>query len=137
MQLNRTPMLALFAFGLAGDPAAAQLATDMKLEDAGFVMRRADSDEKLGHAKLVPPRKFIARVKNGQRYYIYADPEVCKCVFVGSETAMQAFRDMRLRPAPPGNVAPSGANVEGEMIRDMDAVTSGQINEGNILDLKF
>jgi hypothetical protein len=124
---------ALCALGLVADIALAQLPTDMKLEDAGFVMRRADTTEKLGHAKRVPPRKFVARVKNGQRYYIYADPETCQCVFVGDEKAMQAFRDMRRRLAQPGIVPPSGEAPEAEMIEAIDS----DVSDGSILDWKF
>ncbi len=53
--------------------AQAQLVTDMRLEDAGFVMRRADTPDKMRRAQLLPARKFVARVKDGKRYYLYAD----------------------------------------------------------------
>lgn len=132
-------MLAVLAVGFFGDPAGAgQDATDMKLEDAGFIMRTADTMEKLTHARKVPPRKFIARVKAGKRYFIYADPDFCKCVFVGDEDAMKTYRDMVSRsPLLQLIIAPSGLTQEGEMIQDMDRDMSDQIGEGNILDYKF
>jgi hypothetical protein len=136
MRYQHTRFLALLLFGAFGDPAAAQEGKDMHLEDAGFLMRTADTSEKLSHAKLLPPRKFVARVKDGKRYYVYADPELCKCVFVGDETAMKTFRDMQKRPQLQTTLAP-GITPEGEMIQDMDRDVSDQIDDGNILDYKF
>lgn len=132
-------MLAVLAVGFLGDPAGAgQEATDMKLEDAGFIMRTADTAEKLTHARKVPPRKFIARTKAGKRYFIYADPDLCKCVFVGDEDAMKTYRDMVAKsPQLQLIIAPSGLTPEGQMIQDMDTDMSDQIGEGNILDYKF
>jgi hypothetical protein len=140
MRVTNARMLAVVAIGLFGDPAGAgQEATDMKLEDAGFIMRSADSAEKLTHARKLPPRKFIARTKAGNRYFIYADPDVCKCVFLGDQRAMKTYRDM-VSPPPQLQtvIAPSnGATPEAVMIQDMDSDLSDMIPDGNILDYKF
>jgi hypothetical protein len=96
-----------------------QLVTDMKLEDSGFTMRRADTPDKLRRVRLLPAHKFVARVKDGKRYYLYADAELCKCVFVGGPTALQTFRDLR-RPPQPDNVMPSGNSAFYDVIDDMN-----------------
>jgi hypothetical protein len=99
--------LVLFLFGIAGvaSSARAQLATDMKLEDAGFVMRRADTPEHMAQLRKLPPRMFATRMGKTGRYFIWADPDTCRCAFVGTEKAMQAFRDMRRARLPqPDNV---------------------------------
>lgn len=80
-RLNGARAAFVLALGVFADPAAsAQEGTDMKLEDAGFKMRVADTVEKMKHARMIPPRKFIARTKDGKRYYVYSDPDFCKCV---------------------------------------------------------
>lgn len=127
----------LGAFGVLGGTALAQLASDMKLEDAGFVMRPANSAEQLTLIKKVPPRRFVARVKNGKRYYVYADPELCRCVFVGDAIALEAYRDMRKRLPQPDNVAASGVAPQAELVEDMDGDLSDMIDDNNILDWKF
>ena len=66
----------------------------MKLEDVGFTMREANTPEKMARLKRIPPRIFVPHRKNGQLYYVYADPDHCKCAFVGNQAAMQAYRDM-------------------------------------------
>src|SRR4051812_2624704 len=54
--LRLTALIALVALA-GGAPAGAQLAADMKLEDAGFIMRRADTPEKMAQLRKLPPRK--------------------------------------------------------------------------------
>jgi len=107
----------------------------MHLEDAGFIMRPADTPEKLARLRKLPARTFVARNAAGGRYYIYADPDVCKCAFVGDGRAMQAFRDMRRTPQP-DVVGPGGVSPENQIIRDMDA-DMGDVPDGDILDFRF
>lgn len=130
--------IAALLCALSGGTALAQtqLVTDMKLEDAGFVMRRADTPDKLRRATLLPPNKFVARVKNGKRYYLYADPELCKCVFVGSPDALRAFRDLR-RPPQPDNVMPSGVSPTNEVIDDLADDRWNLIGGDDFLDYNY
>jgi len=130
-------MALLGALGVLAGSALAQLASDMRIENAGFVMRPADTAEQLALIKRVPPRRFVARVKNGKRYYVYADPELCKCVFVGDAVALEAYRDMRKRLPQPDNVAPAGVAPQAELVEDMDGDLSDVIDDNNILDWDF
>jgi hypothetical protein len=110
------------AFFFAALPALAQLATDMKLEDAGFKMREANTPQKMARLRAIPPRVMVPHRKNGQLYYVYADPDYCKCAFVGDAAAMQAYRDMvaQRRLQQPDNVSASGFTVVNEMQNEMD-----------------
>ena len=103
MQLSRPPLLALLALGVLGVvmSAQAQLATDMKLEDAGFVMRRADTPDKVARLRLIPPRQFVTRTGKSGRYYLWADPDTCKCVFVDDGRALQSYAGINV---PDGDV---------------------------------
>jgi hypothetical protein len=132
--------LPMFAALFGAEPARAQLATDMKLEDAGFVMRRADTPEKMAQLRKLPPRKFATRVGKTGRYYIWADPETCQCAFVGTERAYQAFRDMRRAGLPqPDNVpARDRGNAPMEtMLHDMDMDAGINVPDGDVLDYQF
>jgi hypothetical protein len=140
MNIRGLRLPALLALGaLAGaEPAGAQLATDMKLEDAGFVMRRADTPEKMAQLRKLPPRRFATRVGKTGRYYIWADPETCQCAFVGTERAYQAFRDMRRAGLPqPDNVPASGVDPMGQMLHDMDTDAGINVPDGDVLDYQF
>jgi hypothetical protein len=116
--------------------AQQQLVTDMKLEDSGFIMRRADTPDKLRRAQLLPSRQFVARVKDGKRYYLYADTELCKCVFVGSPDALRTFRDLR-RPQQADNVMQSGASPTTDVINDLADDRWNLIGGDDFLDYNY
>lgn len=138
MRAHDTRLLAAMALGLCGDPAAAQEATGMKLEAAGFTMRPALTAKDLERVKKLPPHKFIARTKAGGRYFLYADPDYCKCVFAGDQFAMNNYRDM-VAPPPqaPTMVDADGKSIENQMIQEMDEDVHGPIAEGDLFDFKF
>lgn len=122
------------------DPVQAQLASEMKLEDAGFIMRRADTPEKMAQLRKLPPRKFATRVGKTGRYYVWADPDACQCAFVGTERAFQAYRDMRRAGLPqPDNVpARDRGNAPMEMmVHDMDTDAGINVPDGDVIDYQF
>jgi len=127
----------LCALGAFTGGSVAQLAADMKLEDAGFIMRPANTAQQLEHIRKLPARRFVARTKDGQRYYLYADPDLCKCVFVGNAIAFEAYRDMRKRLQQPDVVPGSGINTTDVVATEMNDDVSNLIDDGNILDWKF
>lgn len=122
----RAALSFLTVSGFLGLAAFAQEGTGMKLEDSGFKMKEARSDKQMMRLKSLPARKFVRRTRNGVAYYIYADPDYCKCAYIGTQRAMD---DFRLASAPvtglPGYNAradltrPSGDNVDSDMITDM------------------
>jgi hypothetical protein len=109
MQLEAGRVLALLIFGLLGGDAGAQEGTDMKLEDVGFIMRPAHTPAQIERLRLLPPRTFVSRSGDGQRYYVYADPDLCKCASVGDDLAMKNYRDIVAPPpqAPRWRSAPA------------------------------
>jgi hypothetical protein len=123
MLKDHARVMAFLIFGLfAGATDAGQEGQDMKLEDVGFIMRPANTPAKVKRLKLLPPRKLISRTANGQRYYIYADPDYCKCAFVGNELAMKNYQNL-ISPPPqaPMTVGSGPPSVTTEMIQEMDS----------------
>ncbi len=126
MRMLRPFLVVAAMAGFSCPPAGAQEAIGMKLEAAGFVMREANTSKKLERLKTLPPHKFVRRTKNGSPYYIYADPTYCKCALIGSQAAMNSYRDM-VRPITPppgyrefaGNMGGSGDSMASEMFEDM------------------
>ena len=122
----RTALLIVAICALLGAPALAQEVTGMKLEESGFKMKEANTPERFARLKSFPARKFVRRTRGGVPYFIYADPDYCKCAYVGTQAAMDAFRGMSARASglpgytgPVDTSQPSGANVEDGMITDM------------------
>lgn len=132
-------LLALLMVGFFCDPGAAgQEATDMHLKDAGFIVRVADTPAQIARLRTVPARKFIRRRKAGRAYYMYVDPDTCKCVFLGNEDAMKTYRDMAAaRLQQPIASPPSGVEPERQIVQDIDGDAAEMITDGDILDYAF
>ncbi len=118
--------IAAVASALLHGPARAQEGVGQRLEAAGFVMREANTAERMARLRALAPRKFVARMKDGTRYYVYADPDYCRCAYVGGQKALDDFRAARAGAGflpgyrdPADTAQPSGANVEIEMVHDM------------------
>jgi hypothetical protein len=112
--------------------------TDMRLEDMGFIMRPASTPAQMERLRLLPPRKFVARTKGGSRYYLYADPDYCQCVFVGNELAMKNYQALNApSSAPPMPIGPDGGAVAGSLVQEIDPSINMMIGNGDILDYSY
>jgi hypothetical protein len=136
VRLNSGLIAAFFvSMRLTGPALAGQEGADMRLEDMGFIMRPASTPAQMERLRLLPARKFVARTKNGRRYYLYADPDYCQCVFVGNELAMKNYRALNApAAAPPMPIGPDGGPVAGSLIQEIDPSINGMIGNGDILD---
>jgi len=97
-----TLILPLVALGLSVTGCATIRAhqtaeTEQILAAAGFQVKLADTPEKLAHLQTLTPRKVVRQVRDGQPQYVYADPETCKCVYVGDEQRYQKFQELSLQ----------------------------------------
>jgi hypothetical protein len=129
-------VVAFLVFGLFGGVAAGQEAKDMKLEDLGFIMRPANTPEQMARLRLLPPRKFVTRSKDGRRYYVYADADYCRCAFVGDELAMKNYRDLVSPPPQAPMAIGSGDSLveNGIVVEEIPGMT---IVDGDIFDAPF
>jgi len=139
MRANKANLLALLIAGFFCDPGAAgQEAIDMKLRDAGFIVRAADTPAQIARLRTVPARTFIRRRKAGRAYYMYVDPDTCKCAFLGGEDAMKAYRAMaEARLQQPIASPAAGVEPERQIVRDIDGDAAEMITDGDILDYAF
>jgi hypothetical protein len=64
------------------------------LSAAGFSFRPANTPAAAAALRALPPHKFVQQTRNGQPIWLYADPSVCGCLYVGDEAAYQRFRQM-------------------------------------------
>jgi hypothetical protein len=89
--------VAVESFDFTTESEWTTLTTERLLTAAGFLKKVADTTEKLAHLEtLTPARKLVAHPRNGQLYYVYADPGVCKCLYVGTAAQYQLLLDKRL-----------------------------------------
>jgi hypothetical protein len=64
------------------------------LGQAGFRRLPADTPAKVNHLQTLPPRRLVGRTHQGKKYYVYADPEGCKCLYIGNATEYQSYRHL-------------------------------------------
>jgi hypothetical protein len=83
------------AAGCATMRAAATRSTEEMLSTAGFRRVPADTPETLADLHGLRPRQIVPAVRDGQTTYVYADPEVCKCLYVGTEAQYQDYQRRR------------------------------------------
>ncbi|WP_201276324.1 hypothetical protein [Methylotetracoccus oryzae] len=58
---------------------------------AGFKVMAADSAEKQNMLHSLPPQTVTRIVRPDQTYYIYADPNLCACLYVGRQAEYDAL----------------------------------------------
>lgn len=62
------------------------------LATAGFVPKKANSAARMATLKSLPSHQFVTRTVSGQTRYLYADPTVCGCIYVGDQSAYDQYR---------------------------------------------
>jgi hypothetical protein len=63
------------------------------LAAAGFIVRPANTPERQAMLHRLPANRFVQRVKGGVVHYVYADPLVCGCLYVGSQQAFNQYKN--------------------------------------------
>jgi hypothetical protein len=63
---------------------------------AGFVVRAADTPDLRAKLDLLPPHRVLQRAHGETIRYVYADPDVCDCFYVGSQRAYDLYQKLRL-----------------------------------------
>jgi len=57
--------------------------TQALLAAAGFEKQRIDAADSEERGDATPPYRLVSRTRNGALQYSYADPEGCRCVYIG------------------------------------------------------
>ncbi|MGI4744594.1 MAG: hypothetical protein ACRYGI_10245 [Janthinobacterium lividum] len=64
---------------------------------AGFVARPADTPARQAMLQKLPPHHFVMRSVNGNYVYLYSDPLVCGCLYVGSAQAFSTYKQQKFQ----------------------------------------
>jgi hypothetical protein len=59
---------------------------------AGFKFVPANTPARQQSFRQLPPHKFSRQIRNGQVFYVYPDPTVCVCLYVGDQNAYANYR---------------------------------------------
>ncbi len=67
------------------------------MDDTDPASRRRAGTQRDRLRHYSPPRKVVRDVRDGQPQYVYADPQTCKCLYVGDEQRYQKFQELSLQ----------------------------------------
>ena len=70
------------------------------LTSAGFRARLANDPAGMKAMHALPPHRFVIHTLNGQTRYLFAEPNHCVCIFVGTQDNYQNYRDILKQPLP-------------------------------------
>jgi len=93
MRFTHRIMLIGLAVGLGGC-ALTVGNTEGLLDQAGFRKVPADTPKRAEHLQTIRPHQLIQRKTDGKLYYVYADPDYCHCMYVGSESAYAKYQTL-------------------------------------------
>lgn len=66
------------------------------LTQAGFTRKEADTPEKIAKMRSLAANKFNQVVQNGRLVFVYADPNVCNCIYLGYQDSFDRYRELLL-----------------------------------------
>jgi hypothetical protein len=77
------------------------------LSSAGFRVQVANDAAGKKALEALPPHRFVVHRTGNDVRYLYAEPNHCVCIFIGTRANYQDYRDILAKPVDqPDNVAP-------------------------------
>ena len=77
------------------------------LSSAGFRVQVANDEAGRKALHALPPHRFVVHRTGNDVRYLYAEPNHCVCIFIGTAANYQDYRDILAKPVDqPDNVAP-------------------------------
>jgi hypothetical protein len=85
------PVLALGLLACAPKPGQENIDKEDKLAAAGFKKRSIKTETQLADFRNIPAHMIRPATYKGKAVYVYADPTICGCLYMGSTTAYNTY----------------------------------------------
>ena len=84
----------VLCIGLSGCETPQEQITNKEdlLAAAGFTVLPANTPQRQMELSQLPPNKFMPRAMDDRFEYLYADPVVCNCLYIGDQKAYGAYK---------------------------------------------
>ena len=94
MRFAALPVALLTALSLAACVTEQERVQDTEnlLAAAGFDAVPVTTPERQQEMAGLPPNKLLSRAKDDRLVYLYADPLVCKCLYIGDQAAYGRYQ---------------------------------------------
>jgi hypothetical protein len=86
------------------------------LSSAGFRIQIANDAAAKKAMHALPPHRFVVHRYGNDVRYLYAEPNHCSCIFIGTEGAYKSYRDMLANSDQPDNVSPDYKTQAGALL---------------------
>ncbi len=90
MNPRQLAALAVVTLGL-GACAQAVVNTENALSRAGFQAQPANTPQRQAALTSLQPHKFAMQIRNGKSVWVYADPTICHCLYLGDQFAYDNY----------------------------------------------
>ncbi len=93
------------------------------LSSAGFRIQVANDPAGQKALRMLPARRFVVNGVGDALRYLYAEPQHCVCIFVGTQQAYDRYRDLLSQPLKPTDHVPpdyktqAGVLLSGQPLR--------------------
>ena len=91
MKCNSIVVLGFALALLTGCQSTQVLQEEDNLTEAGFTVLIADTAQRQDMMNRLPPNQFVQRVSGDTVHYVYADPTVCGCLYIGTQEAFDQY----------------------------------------------
>jgi hypothetical protein len=89
------------------------------LTSAGFHAQFANDPAGQKAMRALPAHQFVAKGTGQELRYLYAEPQRCACIFVGTQQALDNYREILRQPLKPAdNMAPDYKSQAGMMLNN-------------------
>jgi hypothetical protein len=89
------------------------------LSSAGFHAQFANDPAGQKAMRALPAHQFVAKGVGEELRYFYAEPQRCACIFVGTQQALDNYREILRQPLKPAdNMAPDYKSQAGMMLNN-------------------
>jgi hypothetical protein len=98
--MRRTVFLAMILLtvtGCATIRAGETRSTEQTLAATGFPMKAPGTPEKVANLRAFTPKKMTVQRRGAEPYYVYADPDLCNCIYMGTEVQYQKYLGRLMR----------------------------------------
>jgi hypothetical protein len=65
--------------------------TENALTRAGFKFQPADTPQRQAALRSLQPHRFSMQVRNNKAIWVYADPTICHCLYLGDQFAYDTY----------------------------------------------
>jgi hypothetical protein len=99
-------------------------ANDFYLRSAGFRIKFATDAPGEKAMRALPPHRIVMHKTASGVRYLFADPKVCVCIFIGTADNLASYRDIVASPLPGSvdNVGPDYKTQASALLNDMSSI---------------